>query len=82
MGLLMCRAVSDERTGLLFTIVTGPRQRSHFWVRVPRDSRPYCDSTPETLVTNYEQRIAAQRFKAIPTVTKNPLLHPTQQRRC
>jgi hypothetical protein len=43
--------------------------------------RGYCDSTPETLVTNYKQQIAAQRFKAIPTVTKNPLLHPTQQRR-
>jgi hypothetical protein len=28
-GLLMWGAVSDERTGLSFTIATGPRQRSH-----------------------------------------------------
>jgi hypothetical protein len=36
-GLLMWSALSDERTGLLFTIVAGPCQR----VRVPWDSRPY-----------------------------------------
>jgi hypothetical protein len=30
--------LSDERTGLPFTIAAGPRQRSHSWVRVPRDS--------------------------------------------
>jgi hypothetical protein len=34
-GLLLWGAVSDERTGLPFAIATGPRQRSHFWVRVP-----------------------------------------------
>jgi hypothetical protein len=33
-GLLMWGALSDERTGLLFTIAAGPRQRSHFRVRV------------------------------------------------
>jgi hypothetical protein len=32
---------SDERTGLPFTIAASPRQRSHSWVRVPRDSWPY-----------------------------------------
>jgi hypothetical protein len=37
-GLLMWCAFSDERMGLLFTIATGPRQRSHFWVWVPWDS--------------------------------------------
>jgi hypothetical protein len=31
-------ALSDERTGLSFTIVVGPRQRSHSRVRVSRDS--------------------------------------------
>jgi hypothetical protein len=35
---LMSDAVSDERTGLRFTIAAGPRQRSHSWVRVLRDS--------------------------------------------
>jgi hypothetical protein len=33
-------ALSDERTGLPFTIAAGPRQRSHSWVQVPRDSWP------------------------------------------
>jgi hypothetical protein len=34
-GLLMWDALSDERTGLSFTIAAGPRQRSHLQVRVP-----------------------------------------------
>jgi hypothetical protein len=34
-GLLIWGALSDERPGLSFTIPAGPRQRSHFWVRVP-----------------------------------------------
>jgi hypothetical protein len=33
-GLLIWGALSDERTGLSFTIDAGPRQRSHFRVRV------------------------------------------------
>jgi hypothetical protein len=33
--LLMWDALSDERTGLSFTIAAGPCQRSHFRVRVP-----------------------------------------------
>jgi hypothetical protein len=37
----MWGALSDERTGLPFTIAAGPRKRSHTWVRVPRDSWPY-----------------------------------------
>jgi hypothetical protein len=36
--LLMWAALSDERTGLLFTIAAGPRQRCEPRVRVPRDS--------------------------------------------
>jgi hypothetical protein len=35
------RALSDERTGLSFTIAAGHRQRSHSRVRVPWDSWPY-----------------------------------------
>jgi hypothetical protein len=34
-------ALSDKRTGLPFTIASGPRQRSHSWARVPRDSWSY-----------------------------------------
>jgi hypothetical protein len=40
-GLFIWGAVSDERIGLSFTIVTGPRQHSHSRVRVPWDLRPY-----------------------------------------
>jgi hypothetical protein len=39
--LLTWGVLSDERTGLSFTIAAGPRQRSHRRVRVPWDSRPY-----------------------------------------
>jgi hypothetical protein len=39
-GLLMWGALSDERTGLSFTIAAGPRQRSRSRVRVSWDSRP------------------------------------------
>jgi hypothetical protein len=51
-GLLMWGALSDERTCLQFTIAAGPRQCSHSWVRVPRDSWPYftvSDSRPPNL---------------------------------
>jgi hypothetical protein len=40
-GLLMWGALSDERTGLSFTIATDPDQRSHSRVRVPWISRQY-----------------------------------------
>jgi hypothetical protein len=35
-GLLMWGALSNESTGLLSTIAAGPRQRSHYRVRLPR----------------------------------------------
>jgi hypothetical protein len=40
-GFPMRGILSDERTGLSFAIVTGPRQRSHSRIRVPWDPRPY-----------------------------------------
>jgi hypothetical protein len=40
-GLLTLGALSDERRGMSFRIVAGPRQRSHSQVWVPWDSRPY-----------------------------------------
>jgi hypothetical protein len=39
--LFMWGALSEERTGLPFTIAAGPRQRSHSWVGVLRDLWPY-----------------------------------------
>jgi hypothetical protein len=38
---MMWGALSDERTGLSFTITAGTSQRSHSRVPVPWDSRPY-----------------------------------------
>jgi hypothetical protein len=46
-----CGALSDEITGLPFTIAASPRQRTHSRVRVPGDSWPYftvSDSRPPT----------------------------------
>jgi hypothetical protein len=40
-GLLIWGTLSDERMGLSFTISAGPRQCSHFQVRVLWDLRPY-----------------------------------------
>jgi hypothetical protein len=40
-GLLMWGAVSDEWTGLSFTVAAGSSQRRHSLVRAPLDSRPY-----------------------------------------
>jgi hypothetical protein len=37
----MWGALSDERTGLPFTIAAGARHRSHSQIRFPRDSLPY-----------------------------------------
>jgi hypothetical protein len=37
-GLLMWGALSDERTGLSFTVAPGPCQCRHFRVRLPWDS--------------------------------------------
>jgi hypothetical protein len=40
-GLLMRGALSEERAGLSFTIVVGPRQRSHSEILVSLNSCPY-----------------------------------------
>jgi hypothetical protein len=48
-GLLIWRALSDERTGLSFIIAAGPRQRSHSGVRVPWYSRPYSTVSDSSL---------------------------------
>jgi hypothetical protein len=44
-GLLMWDALSDERTGLSFTIAAGPHQYSHSQARVLWDSWPYITVT-------------------------------------
>jgi hypothetical protein len=58
--LLIWDVLSDERTGLSFTVAPGPRQRSHFRVPVPWDSWPYCtisDSIETSLfVASYDSQ--------------------------
>jgi hypothetical protein len=39
-------SLAEERTGLLFAIADGPRQSSHFWVRVPQDLWPCAALVP------------------------------------
>jgi hypothetical protein len=48
-GSLMWGSLSDEWTYLPFTIAAGLWQRSHSWVRVPRDSWPYFTVTHSKL---------------------------------
>jgi hypothetical protein len=55
--LSLCSILFDERMGLSFTIVTGPRQRSHSLVRVLRDSWPYLES-----VLLYDWRFKTNQF--------------------
>jgi hypothetical protein len=54
--LLVWGALSDERTGLPFTIAAGPRQCSHSCVRVPRDSWPYFAVSNSRLPQNWRAR--------------------------
>jgi hypothetical protein len=66
-SLLMWGALSDQRTGVSFTIAAGPRQRNHSRVRVPWDSLPYCtvsdsrlpfSSPPTTLRQRERERLS------------------------
>jgi hypothetical protein len=66
----MWGALSDEKTGLSFTIAAGPRQRSHFRVRVPWDSWPYFtlwDSRLSFLLPLTTRRATVEVFDAAST---------------
>jgi hypothetical protein len=54
----MWDALSDERTGLPFTIAADPSQRSHSRVRVPWDSRPYFTVSGSRLPLRHLLRLA------------------------
>jgi hypothetical protein len=62
-GLLMCGALSDERTILSFTIAAGSRQRSHSRVRVPLNSRPYFTVSDSRLIFCRLLRLAGLRWR-------------------
>jgi hypothetical protein len=53
----MWGALSDERTGLPFTVAAGPRHRSHSWIRFPRDSWPYFTASDSRL-PNLESQVS------------------------
>jgi hypothetical protein len=61
--LLMWGALSDERTGLSFTIAADPHQSSHSWVRVPWDSPPYFTVSDSKLHSCRLLRLAGLRWR-------------------
>jgi hypothetical protein len=77
-GLLMWGALSNERTGLSFTIAAGPSQRSHSRVRAPWDLRPYFTvsdlglsfSSPPTT-----RRVTVEVFDPASTRGLRPIIH-------
>jgi hypothetical protein len=75
-GLLMWNTFSGERTGLSFTIVADPRQRSHFRVRGPRDSWPYfivSDSRLHFLSPPMTHRATVELFDPASTRDSQPM---------
>jgi hypothetical protein len=74
-GLLLWGALSDERTGLSFTIAAGPHQRSRSRFRVPSDSRPSFTVTDSRLPFSSPpttRRVTVQVFD--PASTQDSLL--------
>jgi hypothetical protein len=78
-GLMIWGALSDERTGLPFAIATGPRQRSHFRVRVPQDSWPYFTVSDSRLPFSSPpttRRVTVEVFDPAFTRVRHRQLHP------
>jgi hypothetical protein len=57
-GLLTWGKISDERTGLSFTVAAGPRQRSNSRIRVSLDSWPY-SIVSDSRLPNLEGQVPA-----------------------
>jgi hypothetical protein len=62
-GLLMWCVLSNEKTGLSFTIAPGPRQRSYFRVRGPWYSWPYLLSQIRDFPFRRLLRLAGLRWR-------------------
>jgi hypothetical protein len=62
-GLSMWGVLSDERTGLSFTIAAGTRQRSHSRVRVPCDWRSYITVSDSNFPFRRLLRLAGLRWR-------------------
>jgi hypothetical protein len=70
----MWDALSDNRTGLLFTIADGPRQRIHYLDRVPRGSRSYFTVSDSRLL----QPEGPGRRIYMSQKYGGPVIHPSQ----
>jgi hypothetical protein len=69
-NLLMWGALSDERTGLSFTIAAGPCQCSHSRDRIPRDSRQYFTLSDSRILFSSPpttRRVTVQVFDPVST---------------
>jgi hypothetical protein len=78
----MWGALSDERTGLSFTIAAGTRQGTHSRVRVPWDSRPHITLSDSRLLFSSPpttRRATVEVFD--PASTQNTLLNWTVARK-
>jgi hypothetical protein len=62
-SVLMWGVLSDQRTGLPFTIAAGPRQRSHFRVRDPWDSWAYFTVSDSRLPFRRLLRLGGLRWR-------------------
>jgi hypothetical protein len=80
-GLLLWPALSDEKTGLTLIIAAGPRQSSHFRLRVQWDSWPYftvsdsrlpISSHYNNLCMNHAQETFSQKQKLKLTAGNQP----------
>jgi hypothetical protein len=83
--LLIWGAFSDERTGLSFAITAHPRQRSHSWVRVAWDSRPYftaSDSRISFLSPPTTRRVTVEVFDPASTRGEPKRHHRLEQFVC
>jgi hypothetical protein len=77
----MWGAFSEERTGLSFTIVPGPRQRSHFWVRIQWGWWPYftvSDSRLPFSSPHTTRRVTVEVFD--PTFTRDVSLTESESK--
>jgi hypothetical protein len=72
-GLLMWGTLTNERTGLSFTIAAGHRQHSHSWVRVPWDSWPYFTVSGSTVKVKVKVTLRLEVYRQSVRLGVRPL---------
>jgi hypothetical protein len=82
--LFLCKVLSDERTGLSFTIATGSRQRSHSEVRETHDHILLTQIPDSPNLEGQAQRIYIPQEQSGPVIPKHTIvsliLRPTVSR--